>query len=391
VQDLGGQFELSLALLRDGDSRRPLAVPWDDTAQRRFDAVVTHWHQLKPVWLGTAPPLPAQASQRAVAIVTDIDAFVAAVEHALARWTAILSLAQMGLMVLAIGAALLLMLAGQALVLSPLARLGEGLARVEEGDLSTRADASAVRWSDEANRKYLLLASDCLPASHLAGAIEGLRAAALQRETAVAEERSFIARELHDSIAQSLAFLKIQLGLLRNDIKSATAARIDRTLGELDAGVHESLATCANCWCTSAPAPTAKTSRPPADHAAEVRAPDRPGHPPGHRRRRHAAAGRTCRCRCCTWCRRPCPTCASMRRRARCGWKCSRRRSGAWRCATTAAASTPMAPAPTRPMWACASCANAPSAHRRHGGVASVPGSGTCVVLKLPERLGLAA
>ena len=190
------------------------------------------------------------------------------------------------------------------------------------------ADASAVRWSDEANRKYVLLASDCLPqavideelciptgdclcgqpqggamtrvipilpdgpaswlghcaregfqtvvsvpvrlhermvgelnlfyreaqqlpdddralletiASHLAGAIEGLRAAALQRETAVAEERGFIARELHDSIAQSLAFLKIQLGLLRNDIKRADAARIDKTLGELDAGVHESL------------------------------------------------------------------------------------------------------------------------------------------------------
>ncbi len=191
-----------------------------------------------------------------------------------------------------------------------------------------RADASAVRWSDETNRKYLLLASDCLPqavideelciptgdclcgqpqsaattrvipihpdgpasrlghcaregfqtvisvpvrlhermvgelnlfyreprslsdddralletmASHLAGAIEGLRAAALQRETAVAEERSFIARELHDSIAQSLAFLKIQLGLLRHDFKSGEAARIDKTLGELDAGVHESL------------------------------------------------------------------------------------------------------------------------------------------------------
>lgn len=204
--------------------------------------------------------------------------------------------------------------------------LAQGIAR--QVRQVARADASAVRWSDEANRRYLLLASDCLPravideelciptgdclcgqpqggaatrvipilpdgpaarlghcaregfqtvisvpvrlhermvgelnlfyreprtlsdddralletiASHLAGAIEGLRAAALQRETAVAEERSFIARELHDSIAQSLAFLKIQLGLLRNDIKSADAARIDKTLGELDAGVHESL------------------------------------------------------------------------------------------------------------------------------------------------------
>ena len=204
--------------------------------------------------------------------------------------------------------------------------LAQGIAR--QVRQVARADASAVRWSDEANGKYLLLASDCLPqavideelciptgeclcgqpqgaamtrvipilpdgpasrlghcakegfqtiisvpvrlhermvgelnlfyreprtlsdddralletiASHLAGAIEGLRAAALQRETAVAEERSFIARELHDSIAQSLAFLKIQLGLLRNDIKSADASRIDKTLGELDAGIHESL------------------------------------------------------------------------------------------------------------------------------------------------------
>ncbi|MBL8330981.1 MAG: type IV pili methyl-accepting chemotaxis transducer N-terminal domain-containing protein [Rubrivivax sp.] len=204
--------------------------------------------------------------------------------------------------------------------------LAQGIAR--QVRQVARADASAVRWSDEANRKYLLLASDCLPqavideelciptgdclcgqaqsgattrvipivpegpasrlghcaregfqtvisvpvklhermvgelnlfyreprslsdddralmetiASHLAGAIEGLRAAALQRERAVAEERSFIARELHDSIAQSLAFLKIQLGLLRHNIQRADAARIDRTLDELDAGVHDSL------------------------------------------------------------------------------------------------------------------------------------------------------
>ncbi|MDP2006582.1 MAG: type IV pili methyl-accepting chemotaxis transducer N-terminal domain-containing protein [Rubrivivax sp.] len=191
-----------------------------------------------------------------------------------------------------------------------------------------RADASAVRWSDESNQRYLMLASDCLPqalvdaeqcvptgdcfcgqpqgqattrvipiraegsggmlghcaragfesvvsvpvrlqervvgeinlfyrtasalddedralletlASHLAGAIEGLRAGALERETAVAEERSLLARELHDSIAQSLAFLKIQVGLLRSALKRQDALQVERTLGELDAGVHESL------------------------------------------------------------------------------------------------------------------------------------------------------
>ncbi len=193
-----------------------------------------------------------------------------------------------------------------------------------------RADAAAVRWSDEGNQRYLLLAADGLPpalaeaescittgdcfcgqpqasaqvrvipirdasteramrghceragfetvisvpvrlhermvgelslfyrrvavlsdedralletlASHLAGAIEGLRAGALQREAAVAEERGLLARELHDSIAQSLSFLKIQAALLRDELRHNDRTRIDRTLAELDAGIRESLA-----------------------------------------------------------------------------------------------------------------------------------------------------
>jgi len=191
-----------------------------------------------------------------------------------------------------------------------------------------RADASAVRWSDESNRRYLMLASDGLPqavtdeeqcvptgqclcgqpqgqartrvipiiagqhadhlghceragfqtvvgvpvrlherlvgeinlffrqprqladddralletlASHLAAAIESLRAGALERETAVAEERSLLARELHDSIAQSLAFLKIQVSLLRGAVQRGDAGVIERTVAELDTGVNESL------------------------------------------------------------------------------------------------------------------------------------------------------
>jgi two-component system nitrate/nitrite sensor histidine kinase NarX len=187
-----------------------------------------------------------------------------------------------------------------------------------------QADAVAIRWSDEANQRYLLLAGDGLPAaisdnehcvptgeclcgqsaadartrvipivvadrtlghcaregfrtlvsvpvqlhhrllgevdlffrssvvlgederslldalaSHLAGAMEGLRAAALEREGAVAEERSFIARELHDSIAQSLAFLKIQVQLLRAARGRGDERAVERTLDELDTGVRE--------------------------------------------------------------------------------------------------------------------------------------------------------
>lgn len=190
-----------------------------------------------------------------------------------------------------------------------------------------KADAVAVRWSDEANQRYLMLASDCFPeemmeeersllagacscgnltpdartrvipihthrdapmrncvkagyenlvsvpvrlqqrligeidlffrgplrlspdevelldalSSHLASALEGLRAAALEREAAVGEERALLARELHDSIAQSLAFLKIQVQLLRTASQKSQALQVQTALDELDAGLRESI------------------------------------------------------------------------------------------------------------------------------------------------------
>jgi two-component system, NarL family, nitrate/nitrite sensor histidine kinase NarX len=191
-----------------------------------------------------------------------------------------------------------------------------------------QADASAVRWSDEGNRRYLMLAAEGLPqdltdreqcvptgnchcgqafeqaatrviqihngdaaglhrqceqagyrtvvsvpvrshermigemdlfyrgvatlsdddqalletmASHLAVAIESLRAGAAERETAVAAERSLLARELHDSIAQSLAFMKIQTALLRGALGRSDTRDIERTVAELEAGIHECL------------------------------------------------------------------------------------------------------------------------------------------------------
>jgi two-component system nitrate/nitrite sensor histidine kinase NarX len=79
-------------------------------------------------------------------------------------------------------------------------------------------------------------------ASHLAIAVEGLRAVALDREAAIAGERSLLARELHDSIAQSLAFLKIQVQLLRTAISKNDGGKTATALGELDSGLKESIA-----------------------------------------------------------------------------------------------------------------------------------------------------
>lgn len=79
-------------------------------------------------------------------------------------------------------------------------------------------------------------------ATHLATAIEGLRAVALEREAAVSGERSFLARELHDSIAQALSFLKIQVQLLRTAVRKNDTQKAERALDELDDGLKESIA-----------------------------------------------------------------------------------------------------------------------------------------------------
>lgn len=76
--------------------------------------------------------------------------------------------------------------------------------------------------------------------SQLASAMENLRLNALEKEAAVSQERNLLARELHDSIAQSLAFLKIQVQLMRAAVQSGNPVEIKQVLEEIDTGVRES-------------------------------------------------------------------------------------------------------------------------------------------------------
>ena len=77
-------------------------------------------------------------------------------------------------------------------------------------------------------------------AHHLAGAMEALRIKAMEKEAAISEERSLLARELHDSIAQSLAFLKLQVGMLKDELVEPASVKAKKILGELDEGLRES-------------------------------------------------------------------------------------------------------------------------------------------------------
>jgi len=77
-------------------------------------------------------------------------------------------------------------------------------------------------------------------ARHLASGMENLRLNALEKEAAVSQERMLLARELHDSIAQSLAFLKIQVQLMRDAIKRGEQTEVAKIVDEIDMGVRES-------------------------------------------------------------------------------------------------------------------------------------------------------
>lgn len=407
VKALVGHFEESLALLRNGDASRPLAVPWDAQVLDKFAAVESLWLIQRQQWLRQHASEMAPSIQTTDAFVQAIDQLVLAIEKHLSRLTAILNLFQLAMMAFAIGGAVVMLYTGYLYVINPLTRLRQGLSQVQSGKFATRievdtadefgqvatgfnqmagtleslykglesqveaktrdieaqrmrlealyevsaflaqassieelargfsqrvrtlmkADAGAVRWSDDVSERYLMLASDCFPhdildeersllagacacgnlqpdsktrvipilnhkdmpvrrcakvgyesvvsvpirlqqrllgefnlffrsdvalsaeetelldslASHLASAIEGLRAAALAREAAVGEERAMLARELHDSIAQSLVFLKIQLQLLRKASEKDQPEQVNQALDELDTGLRESI------------------------------------------------------------------------------------------------------------------------------------------------------
>ena len=399
------QFQKSVELLRDGDPERPLFVPWDDAVRKDFAVVERDWSQFRAQWIDARPDAVDGLRADAAAFTAHIDAFVAAIESHMSRWTALLHLLQVAMMTLAVLGTAVLVYTGYRFVLEPVGQLKEATEKIQRGEFGARvqritsdefgtlakgfnsmaehlqsmyrnleskvaektselqekrerlealydvttlaakattldglaagftrhvgrvarADGVALRWSDETNQRFLLIASEGLPAAmtegeqciragdcfcgsttpgagvrvipiqaspsahmhhcadagfetvvsipilqhdrlmgevdlffhnqysltksersllealtaHLAGAMENLRLNALEKEAAVSQERAFLARELHDSIAQALAFLKIQVHLMRDALADGDADLVRQTLAEIDTGVRE--------------------------------------------------------------------------------------------------------------------------------------------------------
>ncbi|MEO7031071.1 MAG: histidine kinase, partial [Herbaspirillum sp.] len=72
---------------------------------------------------------------------------------------------------------------------------------------------------------------------HIAAALTNAQREKDQRQLAVLEERGAIARELHDSLAQSLSYLNIQVLRLQNGLRQGSIGPDDAIVGELRSGL----------------------------------------------------------------------------------------------------------------------------------------------------------
>ncbi|MDO9189471.1 MAG: histidine kinase, partial [Sulfurimicrobium sp.] len=75
---------------------------------------------------------------------------------------------------------------------------------------------------------------------HLGAAIEGQRLVSREKEMAISEERNLLAQELHDSIAQGLAFLNIQVQMLEDSLRKGNEREVTEGLAHIREGVQES-------------------------------------------------------------------------------------------------------------------------------------------------------
>ncbi|MDP2152848.1 MAG: type IV pili methyl-accepting chemotaxis transducer N-terminal domain-containing protein [Methylotenera sp.] len=252
-------FEETLIELELGNPLRPLLLPKDAN-------VKVQMMQLRQTWQNTIHPLIQQifkasntAEQQLLLtqyrpkleqFVTDINNLVGMVEQSNARATTLLRFLQIALMSLALVGTILLVYLFSHMIVRPVMRLREGLARMAAADFNVRLPVTSQdelgeltigfnRMVGELQDIYSTLEQRVEEKSRSIEA-KNKELAALDKEMAVSEERNLLAQELHDSIAQSLAFLNIQVQLLQEDLQKDHIAEAMKGLAQIREGVQES-------------------------------------------------------------------------------------------------------------------------------------------------------
>lgn len=222
-------------------------------------AALQIWHRRLASMFATAvPAIAGQVQLKGLPhieqLVTEIDALTAALQIAAERRLTLLrvtQLAAIGLILLLITVAVVRLRRDFSM---PLSRLVNAVERMSRGDLS-------VRIADVPDNEIGLVAHQCNEMAarlgrlqdNLAAEVDAKTEALRRRNQALAqeseekqlriltEERAIIARELHDSLAQSLSYLKIQVTRLRAQLaeKRPDAAVFEDALNELHDGLNK--------------------------------------------------------------------------------------------------------------------------------------------------------
>ncbi len=252
-------FERTLIELDHGNPQRPLSLPKDPAVHQQMKKLQQEWQgEIKPQLSRILSSPSREEQELALAeyrpalehYVAGINDLVTMVEHSNAQATTLLRILQIALVSLAlIGTVVLDFLFGL-LVIRPVARLQEGIGRMADADFEVRLPVNSQdelgRLADGFNRMagelqdiYQTLEQRVEEKTRSVEA-KNRELAALDKAMAVSEERNLLAQELHDSIAQSLAFLNIQVQLLHDDLQKNRTTEALQTLEQIREGVQES-------------------------------------------------------------------------------------------------------------------------------------------------------
>lgn len=252
-------FNRTLVELERGNPSRPLFLPKDESVKSQIK-------KLREVWQRTANPSILSILNEANAInqkkmlvnyrlfveqyVSEINELVSMVEHSNARATRLLRFLQIALVSLALAGTLLLIYLFSQMVVKPVMTLKGGIERMKDADFDVRLPVNSQdelgdlangfnQMADQLQDLYATLEQRVEEKSKSIE-VKNRELAALDKEMAVSQERNLLAQELHDSIAQSLAFLNIQVQLLQDDLQHERKEDALKSLAQIREGVQES-------------------------------------------------------------------------------------------------------------------------------------------------------
>lgn len=252
-------FEITLKELAHGNPQRPLYLPKDQKVNSQLIQLIHLWQAvIKPdieKILNTQDAADQQSELKNYRsllehYVAGINELVIMVEHNNARAAALLRYLQIALVILALFGTVSLLYLFSHMVVRPVLLLQQGINRMTTADFDVRLPVASQdefgelaigfnRMADELRDIYATLEHRVEEKSR---SIEdkNRELAALDKAMAISEERNIFAQELHDSIAQSLAFLNIQIQMLQEDLQNNQIAEALKGLVKIREGVQDS-------------------------------------------------------------------------------------------------------------------------------------------------------